>query len=50
MESAPTGIIGELNERSREVFREIVEAFVQTGEPVGSRTLSRRLPYPLSPC
>ena len=49
MESAPTGIIGELNERSREVFREIVEAFVQTGEPVGSRTLSRRLPYPLSP-
>lgn len=49
MESAPTGIIGELNERSREVFREIVEAFVLTGEPVGSRTLSRRLPHSLSP-
>ncbi len=49
METAPTGTIGELNERSREVFREIVETYVQTGEPVGSRTLSRRLPQPLSP-
>ena len=49
MQGAPTGIIGELNERSREIFRELVETFVQTGEPVGSRTLSRRLPRPLSP-
>ena len=32
-----------LGERSREVFRHIVEAYVQTGEPIGSRTLSRRL-------
>ena len=49
MHSAPPSIVGELNERSREIFREIVEAYVQTGEPVGSRTLSRRLPQPLSP-
>ncbi len=49
METAPKGIISELNERSREVFREIVEEFVKTGEPVGSRTLSRRLNMPLSP-
>ena len=49
MQSAPPTIVGELNERSREIFREIVETFVQTGEPVGSRTLSRRLPQPLSP-
>ena len=49
MQSAPPSIVGELNERSREIFREIVEAYVQTGEPVGSRTLSRRLPQPLSP-
>lgn len=33
--------IAELNERSREVLRLIVDAYVQTGEPVGSRTLSR---------
>jgi heat-inducible transcriptional repressor len=39
----------ELSERSREVFRQIVEAYVETGEPVGSRTLSRRLPAALSP-
>ena len=41
--------IAALNERSREVFREIVEAFVATGEPVGSRTLARRLGVALSP-
>ena len=39
----------ELSERSREIFREIVDAYVQTGEPVGSRTLSRRLTVTLSP-
>jgi heat-inducible transcriptional repressor len=32
-----------LNDRSREVFRLIVEAYLDTGEPVGSRTLSRQL-------
>ncbi len=31
------------------MLREIVEQFVATGEPVGSRTLSRRLPLSLSP-
>ena len=39
----------ELNERSREIFRRIVEAYVETGEPVGSRTLSRSLRLALSP-
>ncbi|MDI9349153.1 MAG: heat-inducible transcriptional repressor HrcA [Candidatus Symbiobacter sp.] len=29
-----------LNERAREVFRMIVESYLETGEPVGSRTLS----------
>jgi heat-inducible transcriptional repressor len=42
-------MIGELNERSREIFRRVVEAFVETGEPVGSRTISRRLGTQLSP-
>ena len=49
MDPVPEGIVSELNERSREIFREIVEAFVTTGEPIGSRTLSRRLATPLSP-
>jgi heat-inducible transcriptional repressor len=42
-------MIGELDERSREIFRRVVEAFVETGEPVGSRTISRRLGAQLSP-
>ena len=39
----------ELNERSREIFRLIVDGYVQTGEPIGSRTLSRLLGQNLSP-
>jgi heat-inducible transcriptional repressor len=39
----------ELNERSREIFRQIVVAYVESGEPVGSRTISRRLGIGLSP-
>ncbi|MEC9367257.1 MAG: heat-inducible transcriptional repressor HrcA [Pseudomonadota bacterium] len=39
----------ELNERSREIFRQIVETYLSTGEPVGSRNISRSLPVPLSP-
>lgn len=39
----------DLDERSREIFRQIVDAYVQSGEPVGSRTLSRRLGMSLSP-
>ena len=39
----------ELNERSREIFKRIVESYLSTGEPVGSRNLSRALPMTLSP-
>jgi heat-inducible transcriptional repressor len=42
-------MIVELNARSREVFRQIVDAYVATGEPVGSRTIARRLEEQLSP-
>jgi len=42
-------MITELNDRSREILRHVVEAYVETGEPVGSRTLSRRLGMLLSP-
>jgi len=38
-----------MNDRSREVFRHIVDAYVETGEPIGSRTLSRELGMDLSP-
>ncbi len=44
-----TPVVTELNERSREIFRHVVEAYVEHGEPVGSRTLSRRLSQSLSP-
>ena len=42
-------MIDELNERSRVIFSKIVESFFENGDPVGSRTLSRRLPMNLSP-
>ncbi len=40
---------GILEDRQREIFRHLVEAFITSGEPVGSRTLSQRLPMALSP-
>jgi heat-inducible transcriptional repressor len=39
----------QLNERSREIFRQIVESYLATGEPLGSRNLSRLIAMPLSP-
>jgi heat-inducible transcriptional repressor len=41
--------LAQLNERSREIFRQIVESYLATGEPVGSRNLSRLIATPLSP-
>ena len=38
-----------LDNRSREIFRRIVESYLQTGEPVGSRNVSRILNTALSP-
>mgnify|MGYP000106118346 CR=1 FL=1 len=38
-----------LDRRSREIFRQIVDTYLETGEPVGSRNLSRALSMPLSP-
>jgi heat-inducible transcriptional repressor len=37
--AAPTLV--ELDERARDIFRRVVEAYLETGEPVGSRTLSK---------
>ncbi|MEO0946307.1 MAG: heat-inducible transcriptional repressor HrcA, partial [Pseudomonadota bacterium] len=36
-------ILEEMNDRSREVFRRVVEGYLQTGDPVGSRSLTREL-------
>ncbi|SFC80681.1 heat-inducible transcriptional repressor HrcA [Tropicimonas isoalkanivorans] len=33
----------QLNDRSREVFRRVVEGYLMTGDPVGSRTLTRMM-------
>jgi heat-inducible transcriptional repressor len=41
--------LAQLNERSRDIFRQIVENYLATGEPVGSRNISRLITTPLSP-
>ena len=38
-----------LDRRSREIFRRIVDSYLETGEPLGSRNLARILPISLSP-
>ena len=35
--------IEKLTDRSREIFRCLVETYLSTGEPVGSRTLAKNL-------
>ena len=42
-------MVPKLNQRSREILRQIIDAYLQTGEAVGSRTLSQRLGVELSP-
>jgi heat-inducible transcriptional repressor len=42
------GLAG-LDQRSRDIFRRLVDTYLETGEPVGSRTISRILPQNLSP-
>ena len=42
-------MITDLNDRSREIFRRIVDAYLETGSPVGSRTLSRMPGLDISP-
>ncbi|MCE6961030.1 heat-inducible transcriptional repressor HrcA [Cereibacter sphaeroides] len=36
-------ILSEMNDRSREVFRRVVEGYLASGDPVGSRTLTRHM-------
>lgn len=46
---APPPPLPELDARARDIFRRIVEQYLETGEPVGSRTLSRGQGVSLSP-
>lgn len=41
--------ISELDQRSRAILQQVIDLYVETGEPVGSRTLSSRLGLALSP-
>lgn len=41
-------LLSEMNERSREVFRRVVEGYLASGDPVGSRTLTRSMSEKLS--
>ena len=43
-----TGLAG-LDQRSREIFKRIVDSYLETGDPIGSRTISKVLPAGLSP-
>src|SRR5665213_4637391 len=46
---APHAGLAQLTERSRDIFRQIVESYLATGQPVGSRNISRLIAVPLSP-
>jgi heat-inducible transcriptional repressor len=41
--TTPQPILSDMNDRTREVFRRVVEGYLNSGEPVGSRTLTRSL-------
>ena len=43
-----TTLLSELNDRSREVFRRVVETYLASGDPVGSRTLTREFSEKIS--
>lgn len=49
MRDSPITGLNDLSDRSRHILRHIVESYLATGEPVGSRTLSHSLPLDLSP-
>ena len=39
--ATPQNDLAQLDQRSREIFRQIVESYLATGEPVGSRIISK---------
>ena len=49
MPNVPEDFLKQLNARSQDIFKKIVERYLATGMPVGSRDLSRMLSVGLSP-
>ena len=49
MAKGPDDFLQVLNARSQDIFRKIVERYLETGAPVGSRDLSKMLAMGLSP-
>ena len=49
MDRPPEDFLSALNQRSQEIFRRLVERYIDTGMPVGSRDLSRLIQLELSP-
>ena len=45
----PESALADLDQRSRTIFRHIVESYLETGDPLGSRSISRQLSLSLSP-
>ncbi|HQY42549.1 MAG TPA: heat-inducible transcriptional repressor HrcA [Paracoccaceae bacterium] len=41
-------ILSQMNDRSREVFRRVVESYLDSGDPIGSRSLTRTMSEKLS--
>lgn len=48
IEPPPSDLV-DLDARSREIFKQIVESYLDRGEPIGSRNISRKLATALSP-
>lgn len=44
-----SSLLSSMDQRARDVFKLLVDTYLETGEPVGSRTISRVLPSTLSP-
>lgn len=44
-----SGSLRDLDARSREIFRRIVDTYLESGEPAGSRNIARLMSAPLSP-
>ncbi len=49
MSTPRIGSLAELDARARRIFEQLVDIYLGSGEPVGSRTLARRLDFNLSP-
>jgi heat-inducible transcriptional repressor len=46
---APSSLLTSMDQRARNVFKHLVDTYLETGEPVGSRTISKAMPASLSP-